>query len=233
MGALGLVRNFKRVAKSTMGTLRSGPAGVAQAQYRNLTDARVSLDFCPVGQAADGVGGELQHMNVLESADTQARASGGVAKPGQPVLPGSSASQILLDPSVLSNYTVGELVVVDVDYAAGTTDLGTGITGGVASAGAELDADAVRRVSYNVAPVAAITSAGLQLGASLLGGTPASGARVQKVMAFVDREGASFFQEWLALLRWRKPAAARCSFTIRGCRRRLRPRRPRRQWPLG
>ena len=197
--SLGLVRNFKRVAKSTMGTLRSGPAGVAQAQFRNLTDARVSLDFCEWGKLQMALAARSQHMNVLESAGTAARASGGVAKPGQPVLPGSSASQVLLDPSVLSNYTVGELVVVDVDYAAGITDLGTGITGGVASAGAALDADAVRRVSYNVGSVAAITSAGLQLGASLLGGTPASGARVQKVMAFVDREGASFFQEWSAL----------------------------------
>ncbi len=89
--------------------------------------------------------------------------------------------------------------MVDVDYAAGITDLGTGITGGVAGAGAELDADAVRRVSYNVGAVAAITPTGLQLAAPLLGGAPASGARVQKVVGFVDREGASFFQEWSAL----------------------------------
>jgi hypothetical protein len=99
----------------------------------------------------------------------------------------------------LSNYSVGELVVVDIDYAASITELGTGITGGVAVAGGQLDADAVRRVSFNVGCVAAITATGLQLDAPLLGGAPANGAKLQKVMAFVDREGASFFQEWSAL----------------------------------
>jgi hypothetical protein len=196
---LGLVRNFKRVAKSTMATMRSGPAGVAQGQFRTLIDARVSLDFCEWGKLQMGLAASSQHLNVLESAGTQSRASGGVAKPGQPVSAGSSATQILLDPSILSNYAVGELVVVDIDYAAGITELGTGITGGVAGAGAPLDADAVRRVSYNVGCVAAITAAGLQLDVPLLGGAPASGARVQKVMGFVDREGASFLQEWSAL----------------------------------
>ena len=57
----------------------------------------------------------------------------------------------------------------------------------------------MRRVSFNVGCVTAITATGLQLDAPLLGGAPANGARVQKVMAFVDREGASFFQEWSAL----------------------------------
>jgi hypothetical protein len=196
---LGLVCNFKRVAKSSMGTVRTGAAGAAQGQFRKLVDARVSLDFCEWGKLQMAVAASSQHMNVLESNGTESRASGGIAKPGQSILAGSSATQILLDPSLLGNYTVGELVVVDVDYAAGLTDLGTGITGGVAAVGAPLDADAVRRVSYNVGCVASITATGLQLDAPLLGGTPANGARVQKVVAFVDREGASFFQEWSAL----------------------------------
>jgi len=197
--SLGLVRNFKRVAKSTMGTVRTGPAGVAQLQYRQLTDARVSLDFCEWGKLQMALAASSQHMNVLESAGTQPRASGGVAKPGQPVLAGSSAAQILLNPAVLSTYQPGELIVVDVDYAAGITALGTGITGDAPVAGAQLDGDAVRRVSYNVGCVASITSTGLQLDAPLLGGAPASGARVQKVVAFLDHEGAGFFQEWSAV----------------------------------
>jgi len=125
---------------------------------------------------------------------------------------GSSATQILLNPSVLSNYAVGELVVVDVDYAAGISDFGTGITGGLASTNFQVDADAVRRVSYNVGCVSAITATGLQLDAALLGGTPASGASVQKVMAFVDREGASFFQEWSALFALEQASGGRVYF---------------------
>jgi hypothetical protein len=54
-------------------------------------------------------------------------------------------------------------------------------------------------VSFNVGCVSAVTATGLQLSAPLLGGAPASGARVQKVLGFVDHEGASFFQEWSAL----------------------------------
>ena len=196
---LGLVRNFKRVAKSTLGTVRSGAAGVAQVQYRKLTDARVSVDFCEWGKLQMALAASFQHMNVLESAGTQAKASGGVAKSGQTTLAGSSATLILLDPSVLSNYLVGELVVVDVDYAAGMTEMGTGITGGVVETSAQLDCDAVRRVSYNVGCVSEITATGLQLNAPLLGGTPASGARMQKVVGFVDHEGANFFQEWSAV----------------------------------
>jgi hypothetical protein len=198
---LGLVRNFKRMAKSTMGTVRSGSAGVAQAQYRKQTDARVSLDFCEWGKLQMALAAGSQHMNVLESAGTQARASGGVAKAGEPVLAGSTATSILLDPSVLGNYTAGELVVVDVDYVAGAaTQMGTGITGSVVETSAQMDGDAVRRVSYNVGCVSAVTATGLQLNAPLLGGAPASGARLQKVVAFLDHEGANFFQEWSALI---------------------------------
>jgi len=196
---LGLVRNFKRVAKSTMGSVRTGSAGVAQVQFRKLVDARVSLDFCEWGKLQMAVAASSQHMNVLESDGAQPRASGGSAKPGQPVLAGSTAALILLDPSVLSNYSIGELVVMDADYAAGITYMGTGITGGVATPNAQLDGDAIRRVSYNVGTVAAITETGLELDGPLLGGAPADGARVQKVVGFVDREGASFVQEWSAL----------------------------------
>lgn len=196
---LGLVRNFKRVAKSTMGSVRTGAAGVAQVQFRKLVDARVSLDFCEWGKLQMAVAASSQHMNVLESDGTQARASGGNAKAAQALLPGSTASLLLLDPSVLGNYSVGELVVVDVDYAAGMTELGTGITGSVALSSAQLNSDAVRRVSYNVGCVAAVTATGLQLDAQLPGGAPASGAKVQKVVGFVDREGASFLQEWSAV----------------------------------
>jgi hypothetical protein len=209
---LGPVRNFKRVAKTTMGSVRSGPAGVTQVQFRKLVDARVSLDFCDWGKLQMAVAASSQHMNVLESTGAQARTSGGIAKPGQPILAGSTGSQILLDPSVLNNYSVGELVVVDVDYAAGNQYLGTGITGDIVAASTQMDSDAVRRMSYNVGCVAEVTAVGLQLDAPLLGGVPATGARVQKVVAFLDREGASFFQEWSALFALEEASGGRVYF---------------------
>ena len=60
--------------------------------------------------------------------------------------------------------------------------------------------------------VAAITATGLQLDAPLLGGVPASGARVQKVVAFVDRDGDSFFQEWSALFALEETSGGRVYF---------------------
>ena len=197
--SLGLVRNFKRLAKVSLGTVRSGMAGVAQAQYRKQTDARVSLDFCEWGKLQMALAASSQHLNVLESAGTMAKASGGAAKPGQPILVGSSEVLILLDGSVLSNYSVGQWIVVDVDYVSGMSEMGTGVTGSVVETSATMDSDAVRRVSYNVGCVAAIVAEGLVLNAPLLGGTPAPGARLQKVVAFVDHEGANFFQEWSAV----------------------------------
>jgi hypothetical protein len=196
---LGRVRNFKRMVKSTLGTVRTGVSGTAQTQFRKQLDARVSLDFCEWGKLQMALAAGSQHMNVLESAGTQAKASGGMAKAAQPLAAGSTAALIVLPAAVLPNYSVGELVVVDVDYAAGMTELGTGIIGGFAANGAALDCDAVRRVSFNVGCVAAVTATGLQLDAPLLGGAPTAAAKVQKVVGFVDREGASYLQEWSAL----------------------------------
>ena len=209
---LGAVRNFKRIAKFAMGTVRSGAAGVPQSQYRKLTDARVSLDFCEWGKLQMALAASSQHMNVLESTGASPRASGGVADPGQAVLAGSSATLIMLDPAALGNYAAGELVVVDVDYASGMTELGTGITGGVTTAGVQLDSDAVRRVSYNVGRVSAITASGLQLNAPLLGGVPLDGAKVQKVVGFVDHEGGGFVQEWSAVFALEEVSGGRVYF---------------------
>jgi hypothetical protein len=213
--SLGLVRNFKRTAKVAMGALRAGAQGVTQTQFRTTVDARVSLDFCEWGKLQMALAASSQHMNVLESAGATAKASGGTAKAGQPVLTGSTASLILVDPAALVNYSVGELLVVDVDYVAGATLLGTGITGGAASsssASAQMDSDAVRRVSFNVGCVSAVTSTGLQLDAPLLGGVPASGAKAQKVVAFLDREGASFLQEWSAVFVVREASGGQAFF---------------------
>lgn len=210
--SLGAVRNFKRIAKSVMGTVRSGAVGVPQGQYRKTIDARVSLDFCEWGKLQMALAASSQHMNVLESADTSPRASGGAAKVGQAVLSGSTAALILLDTSALGNYSAGELIVVDVDYIAGMTALGTGITASVPVAVAPLDCDAVRRVSYNVGCISAITASGLQLDAPLPGGIPAAGAKMQKVIGFVDHEGGSFLQEWSAVFALREASGGQVYF---------------------
>jgi hypothetical protein len=65
------------------------------------------------------------------------------------------------------------------------------------------DPDYIRRVTFNVARLAAKTATNLQLAQPLIGfsigGAPLSGAAIQKVIGFVDREGGSFLQEWSGL----------------------------------
>src|SRR5208282_6012815 len=61
------------------------------------------------------------------------------------------------------------------------------------------DANYVRRVTFNVGRVALVTATSLLLTQSLPGGVPAAGASVQQVIAFVDREGGSFLQQWSGL----------------------------------
>ena len=61
------------------------------------------------------------------------------------------------------------------------------------------DDNYIRRVTFNVARVTQLTAVSLLLAQPLLAGAPSAGWGGQKVVAFVDREGGSFFQEWSAL----------------------------------
>jgi uncharacterized UPF0160 family protein len=46
----------------------------------------------------------------------------------------------------------------------------------------------------------------------LLGGAPAKGAKLQKVVAYVDHEGATFFQEWSAVFALKEVSGGRVYF---------------------
>ena len=59
--------------------------------------------------------------------------------------------------------------------------------------------DYIRRVTFNVALVSAVSTTGLTLATPLPGGVPQANAKLQALTGFVDREGGSFYQEWSAL----------------------------------
>jgi hypothetical protein len=67
----------------------------------------------------------------------------------------------------------------------------------------------VRRVTLNVGRVSAVELGKITLQQPLAGGAPQPGARVQKVVAFAERDGGSFFQEWSALFVIESEAGAR------------------------
>jgi hypothetical protein len=140
-----------------------------------------------------------QHMNVLAPASGATLAADG-AQAVPAVIPqsGSTATSILLASSDAAKFSAGSIVAVDVDYTGQTGYVGTPVSGAYVRQ-ALTDVDYIRRVTFNVALVAQVAPTGLTLAAALPGGAPATGAKVQAVTGFVDREGGSFYQEWSAL----------------------------------
>jgi hypothetical protein len=92
--------------------------------------------------------------------------------------------------------------------------VGSGFAGAYVSASADVNHDInyVRRVSFNVGRVAQLTATSLLLAQPLLAGAPQTGWGVQKVIAFVDREGGSFFQEWSGLFIAEEDSGGRVCF---------------------
>ncbi|MFZ3209934.1 MAG: hypothetical protein WA188_00325, partial [Terriglobales bacterium] len=143
------------------------------------------------------------NMNVL------AASSGAAPQPtgGQPIAavylqPGSTATVLQLAVADLANFSVGDVVAVDADYQQQTGYVGSGLTAAYVNSSTEIGGDVnyIRQVTFNVGRVAGKSAASMTLAQPLLGGVPPAGAGVQKVIAFVDREGGSFFQEWSLLL---------------------------------
>jgi hypothetical protein len=137
-------------------------------------------------------------MNLLRAASgAAASGSGGTAVAATVLQPGSTASVLQLG-TAASGFSVGETVAVDVDYAGATGFVGSGVSGAYLRT-AVTDVDYVRRVTLNVAQIAAISGGVVTLEAPLIAGTPVSGMKASAVVGFCDREGSTFFQEWSGL----------------------------------
>ena len=198
---LGWVENFHRSAATKYDSLRAGPAANITVQYRVQPEARVEFDLLSWGKVQLALSGGAQQMNVLaEEPGHLPQPSGGTAIPASPVLSGSTTAEIVLAADQLECYNVGDIVVVDVDYDGETGYLGAGAPGAYLAApllgGGFLDY--VRRISFNVSRVCGKTASSLLLAEPLIA-APTTSMSVQQVIAFVDREGSSFFQEWSGL----------------------------------
>ena len=198
---LGWVENFQRTAATKYEALRAGAAANMSAQYRTQPEARIEFDLLSWGKLQLALSGGTQQMNVLaEQPALPPQPSGGMALPASPVQSGSTYTQIILTSDQLANYHVGDIVAVDVDYNGQTGYLGSGAPGAYLAAPLNglTYVDYVRRITFNVSRVCAITSSALQLAEPLIA-LPNTSMSGQKVVAFLDREGSSFFQEWAGL----------------------------------
>ena len=200
---LGWIDNFARWYETPTDVVRSGAKALATAQYRGPLEARVEFDFRQWGKLQMALAGGSEHMNVLTpaSGSVTPAASGGTPAAAIAVLAGSTANELLFGTGVTSAFAAGQLIAVDVDYEEQTGYVGSGIPAAYVNSAAAVNEDPnyVRRVTFNVGRIGEVTSTSVLLEQPLGGGPPLAGASAQVVMAFVDREGGSFFQEWSAL----------------------------------
>jgi hypothetical protein len=199
---LGWIDNFQRVSLTPSEPLRAGIRGAAAAQFRGVLDARIEFDFREWGKLQMALAGGSEHMNVLASdPNAAAQPSGGSPLSAIAVLPGSSAGEVIVGAGAIASFSIGDVIAVDADYQQQTGYIGSGISAAYVNNPTDVNQDAnyIRRVTFNLGRVAQLAATSLLLAQPLLGGAPASGAGVQKVIAFVDREGGAFFQEWSAL----------------------------------
>jgi hypothetical protein len=210
----GWVANFRRVASTELTALTAGAKGMAQAQARSRYGATVEFEFLQWGKLQMAISSGSQPMNLLaEIAGAAGAPSGSTAAPKVAVLAGSTPTEVAVGGSV-SDFSEGDLIVVDRDYALTTGYVGAGVPGAYVKNAADvgLSLDYTRRVSLNVSRVRAKTANTLLLTHALLAGAPGTDMGVQRVIGFTDREGGSFFQEWSALFVLESETGARAFF---------------------
>ena len=199
---LGWCSSFARKSETKVGTLTTGAPAVVQSQVRTQVEATVQMQFESWGKLQLALASGSQQMNLLKTTSgAVANGSGGVAAAAVPLQAGSTATSLNVGTAVTTQFHVGDLIAVDVDYVAQTGFVGSGVSAAYVSSAAMVGSDAnyVRRVSLNIGRVVAITAGALQLGEALLAGVPAAGMQVSSLVGFVDREGGGFFQEWSGL----------------------------------
>jgi hypothetical protein len=212
---LGWIENFQRTTTSQIEALIAGAAGAVAAQARHALGARIDFEFRDWGKLQMALAGGAEHMNVLATDPSASRAgSGGIPLVAVPLLAGSTATELVLGAGAVAGFQPGDLVACDVDYAQQVGYVGTGIAGAYVKNPVDVrqDANYVRRVTFNVGRIAQMTQTTLLLTQALPGGVPAAGASVQKVMAFVDREGGAFLQQWSGLFVAEEESGGRVCF---------------------
>jgi hypothetical protein len=198
---LGWCSGFARKTATKVEALRTGAPAVVQTQVRTEVEATVSLAFERWGKLQMALAAGSQQMNLLApAAGAAADGSGGTAVAAVPLAVGSTASSLNVG-AASAVFSVGDLVVVDLDYAGQVGFVGSGASAAYVTSAAPVKSDVnyVRRVSLNVARVVGIANGVLQLGGALLAGVPQAGMQVCRLVGFVDREGGGWFQEWSGL----------------------------------
>ncbi len=200
--ALGEVENFQRNADDEMAPLAAGADATVVAQFRKRLEARVSFEMRCWGKLQLAIATGSTQWNVLAAEPgTEPAPAGGTPVSASHLMAGSTAQCLLLADGEGANFAAGDLVVVDADFQQQGGYLGAGNSEAYVSPESEVQPgpDYVRRTSCNVARVASVSGDTQRLETPLPAGDPIPSHAVQKVIAFADREGGIFRQEWSAL----------------------------------
>jgi hypothetical protein len=197
--SLGWIQEFTRKPGSKTAAVLTGIPASTLEQVRETLEAQVSFEFLSWTKLTMALATGSQHMNLLAPAsDATPAADGAQAASAVTTLSGSTATFVALASMDAVKFSPGSIIALDADYTGQTGFVGAPVSGAYVRQ-ALSDIDYIRRVTFNVAFVSQVTSAGLTLAGPLSGGTPAAGSKLQAVSGFVDREGGSFYQEWSAL----------------------------------
>jgi len=196
---LGWVQGFARKSQSKSSAVLTGIPAAALGQVRSTLEAEVSFEFLSWTKLTMALATGSQHMNLLAPASgAVAAADGAQAAPAVVVQSGSTSTAIVLTASDAAKLSAGTMIAVDADYIGQTGYVGSPVAGAYLRQ-ALSDVDYIRRVTFNVGLVTQASGGTLTLAQALPGGAPVTGAKLQAIAGFVDREGGSFYQEWSAL----------------------------------
>ena len=196
---LGWIQGFTRKPGSKTSAVLTGIPAATLEQVRETLEAQVSFEFLSWTKLTMALATGSQHMTLLAPASGAALAADGAqAASAVSTISGSTATFVALAATDAAKFTAGSIIALDADYTGQTGYVGAPVSGAYVRQ-ALADIDYIRRVTFNVALVSQVTSAGLTLAGPLPGGPPAAGSKLQAVTGFVDREGGSFYQEWSAL----------------------------------
>jgi len=182
---IGWIKNLVRGGAVDLEHISTGTSGMTALRFRKTCEGRLEFDFCEWGKLQMALAASSQHINLLA----------GTAH----AVTNQDAQSLSMDPQNLTEFEIGDLVAVDVDQGVQSGFVGSGVVGAFVKDPSAVGGDYVRATTFNVAKVKEKTSTALMLEKPLIGGTPLAGAKVQKVVGFADREGASFLQEWSGL----------------------------------
>ncbi len=197
--SLGWVRDFVRKPMGKLVPVVTGMPPTVLEQSWELLDAQVSFHFLSWTKLTMALAAASQHMNLLlPMSNATASPDGGTAIPAVTIQTGATATFLPLAAADAATFSAGQMVAVDLDYTGQTGFVGSGVSGSYVKT-ALTDVNYIRRVTYNVARVEEVTTAGLQLAEPLMAGVPTTGMKAQALVGFVDREGGTFFPEWSGL----------------------------------